>query len=165
MRAIAHEMGLTTGVITHYFTDKDQLLLEVLQTCFTPWRQTIEQGKGCKSAWEQLRHLFFSTLPSYHQPRARVQVWLGMLLQIEKDPALLRAYKENYDLIRDEVFELIRQCQNDGLIHAGLDPVLEGNRLFALSDGLVVSVLGEPEIYTQEVVAQMMELQFAALQP
>ena len=165
LRVIAREMGLTTGVITHYFVDKNQLMLEVLQTCFAPWAETIEQGRELNSPWERLRHLFVSTLPSYHQPRARVQVWLSMLQQLEREADLWRAYKVDYDALREEVFALIRECQAQGFIRAELDPLLEGNRLFALSDGLAVSVLGEPEIYTLEMVERMMDTQFAALCP
>ena len=100
MRAIAQELGLTTGVITHYFSDKDQLLLEVLQTCFVPWNETIVRAKDNVSPWDSLRHIFFSTLPSFHQPRARVQVWLGMLLQLNRDANLWHTYQDYYNLIR-----------------------------------------------------------------
>jgi AcrR family transcriptional regulator len=163
MRVIAQEMGLTTGVITHYFADKSQLMLAVLQTCFAPWSEIVEDGRELAGPWERLRHLFMSTLPTYHQPRARVQVWLTMLQQLEREAELWQAYKQNYDLLREEVFSLIRECQASEIIRSDLDPIMEGNRLFALSDGLAVSVLGEPEMYPLDVLERIMDSQFDAM--
>jgi AcrR family transcriptional regulator len=163
MRAIAREMGLTTGVITHYFSDKNELLREALQSFFDPWLKTIDSGKSLGNPWEKLQNIFLPGITELLLDRGRKQVWLGMLLQMEHQPQLAQAYREKYGRIRDIAFALIRQCQNEGFIRPELDPVVEGNRLFAVIDGLLVAVLGEPERFNENLLWRIMNSQVEAL--
>ncbi len=156
MRAIAREMGLTTGVISHHFVDKGEVLREALQTCFDPWISALERGKNTDNSWERFRQLFCATVSSHVDRKNAMRVWLGLLIQIEREKELWQVYKARYGRMREEVRELFAQCQNDGYISAGLDPDVETDRIFALSDGLMVSRIGEPERFTDEHVDRIL---------
>ena len=163
MRAIAREMGLTTGVISHHFADKTELLREALQTCFDPWFEALEEGKQNLDSWGRLRHLFLATIPAYRTRKNTRRVWLGLLMQIEYEKVLWDIYKSRYGKMRDEVCDLVRQCQKDGFVSGSLDPDVETTRLFALCDGLMVSVIGEPDRFTEAHVTQVLTSQVDAL--
>lgn len=163
MRAIAREMGLTTGVISHYFHDKSELLHEALQTCFDPWTTTLEQGKSLPGSFERLRHLFVSTIPAYSGRRNSRRVWLGLLMHIDHEAKLWEVYKNRYGAIREQVYALFRDAQRVGTIRAGLDAVVECDRLFALCDGLMISVIGEPGRFTEKLVTQILMTQLDSL--
>ena len=163
MRAIALEAGLTTGAIVHHFKDKGELLLQTLQSFFDPWFDMLAVARTLPSAWEQLEHIFLSTLPGPDHPRSRTQIWLAMLLQLEREERLWKTYSDNYLAIREEVYGIFRRAQADGPINPALDAEIECNRLLALSDGLVVSALGEPDRFPQSALRAMMELQLSAL--
>jgi AcrR family transcriptional regulator len=163
MRAIALEAGLTTGAIVHHFKDKGELLLQTLQSFFDPWFDTLAAARALPTAWQQLEHIFLSTLPGPDHPRSRTQIWLAMLLQLEREERLWKTYSANYHAIREEVYAIFRRAQAEGPINSALDAEIECNRLFALSDGLVVSALGEPDRFPQAALRHMMELQLSAL--
>jgi AcrR family transcriptional regulator len=163
MRAIALEAGLTTGAIVHHFKDKGELLLQTLQSFFDPWFDTLAVARTLPTAWQQLEHIFLSTLPGPDHPRSRTQIWLAMLLQLEREERLWKTYSANYHAIREEVYAIFRRAQAEGSINPALDAEIECNRLIALSDGLVVSALGEPDRFPQAALRQMMELQLSAL--
>ena len=163
MRAIALEAGLTTGAIVHHFKDKGELLLQTLQSFFDPWVDTLDVARTLPSAWAQLEHIFLSTLPGVDHPRSRTQIWLAMLLQLEREERLWKTYSANYHAIREEVYAIFRRAQADGPINPALNAEIECNRLIALSDGLVVSALGEPDRFPEGVLREMMELQLHAL--
>jgi AcrR family transcriptional regulator len=156
MRAIAREMGLTTGVISHHFVDKGEVLREALQTCFDPWLAALEQGKKIDNSWDRFRQLFCATVSSHVDHKNAMRVWLGLLMQIERERELWQVYKARYGWMREEVRGLFGQCQRDGYISAGLDPDVETDRIFALCDGLMVSRIGEPERFTDDHVNRIL---------
>lgn len=78
MRAIAQELGSTTGVVTHYFRDKDELMLFVLDRVFENLNQ---QMQSCIERYclctivvlpqpldAPIRNPLTSTLPCCEQP-------------------------------------------------------------------------------------------------
>ena len=163
MRAIAREMGLTTGVISHHFVDKGEVLREALQTCFDPWIGALESATDADNSWARFEHLFRATASGDGGRKNAMRVWLGLLMQIERQKDLWTVYKARYGRMRDDVRELFRQCQKDGYILSGLDPDLETNRLFALCDGLMVSRIGEPERFTDSHVTSILAAHLNAL--
>ena len=165
MRSIAREMGLTTGVISHYFRDKNELLQEALQTCFDPWTRALEQRDAITS-WELLHRLFLGQLQgasSSRDIRMRGRTWLSLLVQIDNEDGLWKTYRDRYELIRQQITALIRQCQKDGFVQSGLDAVLECDRLLALMDGLTISVVGEPDHFTASLVGRILNAHLESL--
>ena len=67
MRAIAQELGSTTGVVTHYFRDKDELTLFALEQVFQNLFQDLAasvKGKNGLERLEQMIFFFFFVEPS-----------------------------------------------------------------------------------------------------
>ena len=63
MRAIAQELGSSTGVVTHYFRDKDELTLFALERVF---ENLLEDMKTCakgRQGIERVEQMVFSALP------------------------------------------------------------------------------------------------------
>lgn len=167
MRSIARELGLTTGVISHYFRDKNELLQEALQTCFDPWTHTLEQQNG-SNPWERLRRLFLIERDygaARSDIRTRGRTWLSLLIQIDNEDGLWKTYRERYEVIRTQITALIRECQQEGFIQPKLDPVLECDRLLALTDGLTISVVGEPDHFSVSLVNRILCTHLDSLRP
>jgi AcrR family transcriptional regulator len=156
MRAIALEAGLTTGAIVHHFNDKNALLLETLQSFFDPWFETLEAARALPNPWSQLERIFLATLPGPDHPRSRTQIWLAMLLQLEREERLWTSYQDKYRDIREEIYAIFARAQAEGFVKPDLDAKVECNRLLALSDGLVVSVLGEPHLFPHAMLHAIM---------
>jgi AcrR family transcriptional regulator len=63
MRAIAQELGSSTGVVTHYFRDKEELILFALEQVF---KTVLEDMKACaqgQQGIDRLEQMMFTALP------------------------------------------------------------------------------------------------------
>jgi AcrR family transcriptional regulator len=163
IRAIAHEVGQTMGVITHHFRDKSDLLCAALGSCFKPWNELIEQSRTIKNPADRLQHVMRATMSGEGHPVAQMQLWLGMLSQIDHDPQVANAYREQFAQTRADIAEILEQCDRLGQLKAGLDLQAEASHLLALADGLLVSSLGEPERYFERFLMQIMTKQVESL--
>lgn len=163
IRGIAHEIGLTIGVVTHHFRDKSDLLCAALGSCFRPWQDLIEASRSIADPAERLRHVMTASLLVDNNPTAQMQLWLGMLSQIDHDPAVAQAYRQQYGQTRRDVIDILEACAREGLLPAGLDLRQEAAHLLSLGDGLLVSNIGEPELYSQAFITKIMLKQIEAL--
>ena len=163
IRAIAHEMGLSIGVVTHHFVDKAALLCAALESCFQPWKAMVEQAQTIESPLEQLRFVMLTSLGDERHPPAQMQVWLGMLSQIDLDDGVAAAYRTQYRQTRQDIVSILDACQREQLIDAALDTEDEAARLLSLADGLLVSNTGEPGYYSEERIKRIMAQQIDAL--
>jgi AcrR family transcriptional regulator len=165
MRAIAREMGLTTGIISHYFKDKDELMHEALQTCFDPTILALEQAAAAADPWEAFSTLFLIQVPLYVTSRFRGRMWIGLLIQIEDEPSLWNTYKSQYAWCRKRVEQLIKNCQKGGHIRADIDTTVETARLLALIDGLMMEAIGEPKRLTKSFVTKVLSAHIKTIRP
>ena len=163
IRAIAHEIGLSIGVVTHHFINKSALLCAALETCFQPWKATVDASRSIENPLEQLRFVLFSTLAGEGHPAAQMQVWLGLLAQIDLDPTVTVAYRSQYQRTRQDIVAILDACDREGLLAKGLILEDEATRLLALSDGLLVSNAGDPEFYTEERIKRLIGQQIDML--
>jgi AcrR family transcriptional regulator len=62
IRAIAHEVGQTIGVVTHHFRDKSELLCAALEACFQPWQDLVQSSRTIKDPMERLQWIMMETL-------------------------------------------------------------------------------------------------------
>lgn len=156
MRSIARELGLTTGVISHYFRDKDELMHEALQRCFDPTVVALNQVAAAEDPWDAFLTLFLAQVPRYVTSRFRGRMWIGLVIQIESEDALWKTYKANYAWCRKQVQRLIERCQKRGHIRTDIDTTVETARLLALIYGLMMEGIGEPTRLTQAFVRKVL---------
>ena len=68
IRAIAHELGQTIGVVTHHFRDKSELLCAALEACFLPWQTLVKSSRAIKDPMERLQWVMMETLSEEGHP-------------------------------------------------------------------------------------------------
>ena len=79
MRAIAQELGCTTGVVTHYLRNKDDLLLFALHQITARLQKIMASAMEDVEGIERLVQLFSAFLPIDNNRREIVQVWIAFL--------------------------------------------------------------------------------------
>lgn len=148
MRAIAHELGSTTGVLTHYFRDKDALLAFVLEAIIA----SLELGRLDPSDPEtrlgDVQAILARFLPTGSDAQMWWRVWLAFTVASLTDPNQSTRHRALYSVIRQMWVALLRNLQARGEIRADVDPAIEADCLLCLVDGVGVQALISPDTFT-----------------
>ncbi|NJK66853.1 MAG: TetR family transcriptional regulator [Oscillatoriales cyanobacterium RU_3_3] len=136
MRAIAQELGSTTGVVTHYFRDKDELTLFALERVFENLFRDMEAGVKGWQGLERLEQMIFAVLPFAPSGIRGWQIWIAFLGYAIGRETLIEEHRKRYDSLRQMICQELTDLQTAQLIRKDIDPVLEANALIALVDGI-----------------------------
>ncbi|MBW4610407.1 MAG: TetR family transcriptional regulator [Hassallia sp. WJT32-NPBG1] len=150
MRAIAQELGSSTGVVTHYFRDKEELTLFALERVF---ENVLEDMKACAKQWQgidRLEQMIFLALPLEISDRDDWKVWMAFLGYSIGREHLVQEHRKRYDFLRQIICQELADLQTAKLIRADLDLTLEANALIALVDGIGTLVVICPEQFSAE---------------
>lgn len=147
MRAIAQELGSTTGVVTHYFRDKDELTLFVLERVFENLFNNIEAGVEGRQGLERLEQMVLAALPLEPSGIRGWQVWVAFLGYAIGRENLIEEHQKRYDSLRQMICKELTDLQTAKLIRRELDPLLEANALIALVDGVGTGLVINPKSF------------------
>ncbi len=144
-RAIAREAGYSNGVLAHYFTDKDEILLSALRQSHERIRERLARKVDAASGLAALRELLLDNLPldaeRTQESRLEVSFW-SRSLAAERLAEVQRAEAAE---LRTAVRDLLGQAGAAGELTTdqSLDDVTE--QLLALVDGLSLHLLLYPD--------------------
>ncbi|MFF2566920.1 TetR/AcrR family transcriptional regulator [Streptomyces sp. NPDC058084] len=160
MRAVATELGATTGLLTHYFPAKRDLVAYALELLDerTAARPRRSAGHGLAA----LRAALLDILPLTAEATASNRIWVSSWDTALADPALGEEYAGKYGRSRDRLAELVGAAQERGELPPG-DParVAAGAQSFTL--GLVVQALFDPTAYPPETQVELLDAYLDAL--
>lgn len=164
VRQIADEAGYSTGVLAHYFADKDEMLLYALRVSVEQAAERIEGSAGA-TARETLREGLAGCLPLDSARRDEWRVWLAFWGRAAADAALAAEQRGWYERWRGLVRGLLLACQGEGTLPAELDAAREADALVALVDGVGLQATLEPErlTATEQTVLLDRQLELLAL--
>lgn len=154
MRRIATAAGCTTGRITHYFADKDELMIAVLRSAHRSSRERIEATLRSTSGDAQLEGVIAAALPLDAERRDEWSIWMTFLAHATTSALLQDELRVRYD---DWSALLARVIDDEPNSHAV-------KRLVAYIDGLgtrftvgaidhadIESLIHDGAMYTQTV--------------
>lgn len=150
MRAIAQELGSSTGVVTHYFRDKDELTLFALERVFQNLFRDMEVSAKDKQGIERLEEMIFATLPLEPKGLPGWQVWIAFLGYAIGREKLVEEHQKRYDSLCQVICQELRDLQKAGLIKDDLNLAIEANALIALVDGIGTGVVINPKQFPPE---------------
>lgn len=140
MRDVATEAGWTTGMLTHYFSNKQQLLRFTLETSLEQRRATARE-RGETTPNMQLRATLLHALPLDEESRLHWMVTVAFCAQASGDDELAAIQRDAYRKFRLDVAALVRSCG----CFEGREAHLEAERLIAVVDGVAMQALFDPE--------------------
>lgn len=133
------------GLVQHYFTTKDQMLIFAFQTISRRVEQRIGEAVTAlpqpPTTRSLLRALLVAMLPLDEESRAEAPMWIAFLARAVVAPSLASPLRESGKAVGDFVEEQIRKAQEAGEVPAGLDSERETATLLALVDGLMIHSL------------------------
>ncbi|PKV83534.1 TetR/AcrR family transcriptional regulator [Streptomyces sp. TLI_146] len=160
LRAVATELGATTGLLTHYFPAKRDLVAHALELLdqHTAARPRRAAGPGLAA----VRAALLDVLPLTPEATATNRIWVSSWDAALADPELSGEYARKYGRSRDKLRDLVAAAQDLGELPPG-DParIAAGAQSFVL--GLVVQALFAPEAFPPLRQAELLDDYLAAL--
>ncbi|MGO9451375.1 MAG: TetR/AcrR family transcriptional regulator [Candidatus Binataceae bacterium] len=163
VRRIAAEIGSTTGVVVHYFRDKDEIILAALQRACDAVTGRIRSRSNHKSALEALREAIIDALPLGEQSVMEWKVWMNFWGLSLTSARLAQEQDRRYDVWRGIMRGLLERAQRKGEIRpdAGLPRVVD--HMIALIDGLGIQAILEPARMKPERIRAVVDNYIATL--
>ena len=141
MRAIAQEMDCTTGVVMHYFRNKEELILFALNQVTEGLQDAMKKAIAAVSGVERLIQMLIAFLP-FDQSRQNVlKVWVAFLGYAVGRESLMRAHQQSAAQLRGVIMQELKTLQSEGFLRVEVDPAVEANVLLALVNGVSLDSL------------------------
>ncbi|MDJ0799649.1 MAG: TetR/AcrR family transcriptional regulator [Calothrix sp. MO_167.B12] len=148
MRAIAQELGCTTGVVTHHFRDKQELILFALNQVTQRLQTGMEVATEKMSGVERLVEMLFAFLPLDNQRRDILKVWVAFLGYAIGRESLMAEHQRCAAQLREVMIQELRELQSAELIRADVEVEIEANALLALVNGVSLDSLIQDKCLT-----------------
>jgi AcrR family transcriptional regulator len=150
IRTIAKESGWSSGVLAHYFTDKDEILGSAIRLMYeriaVRWNDKLEGLSGIAA----LHELVLDNLPLDDEreleTRFLMNYWSRAIREGDGVPRPERRGPQLIDLLSD----LVREGQDAGEIRGDVSPEDIAERLLALIDGFSLHTLLDPQRLSRE---------------
>ncbi|GAB3759679.1 TetR/AcrR family transcriptional regulator [Microlunatus parietis] len=137
LRHVAAEAGVSTGMVQHYFRNKDEMMTFALGMVGSRIRaRTDAVGAPAASPRELVRGVLLQILPLDETRRLEGHVGLAFLAYAAVKPAIQEGLRTDAAGMREFIAQQLRATGADGI-----DPELAATGLLALADGLGVQVL------------------------
>ena len=149
LRAVAAEMGASTGLLTHYFPSKHELIREALQIAGE--RTATRQLRSADAeGLPALRAALLDVLPLDRASIAMSRVWVSSWDVSLGDSELGSAERERYKRWRARLRPPVEAAQRLGQLPASAAPGDLVATVAAFAHGLVVQALFDPRAFPRK---------------
>lgn len=153
---IAREMGYTTGVLRHYFQDKEELLLFAKNMLFDRAHEHAASAAEGVAGLDRLRVLVLESLKLDEESVDRWRLLAMFNGSAVGDSRLMHIqHKRNerwWTLLEKELVAL----QASGLLSSRMNAALEARGIMAFSDGLAEQVTMKPQAWRESQLQSLM---------
>ncbi|MGW4820503.1 TetR/AcrR family transcriptional regulator [Streptomyces sp. NPDC004227] len=160
MRAVAAELDATTGLLTHYFPAKRDLVAYALDLLEVRSESRLRRTAG--EGMSAVRAALLDILPLTGEATVGNRIWVSSWDAALADPELSVDYARKYARSRDKLRDLVAAAQHLGELPTG-DParIAAGAQSYVL--GLVVQALFDPEAFPPHRQIELLDDYLATL--
>ena len=162
LRDIARAGGWTTGIVSHYFVDKRELMIATFRSRADRARERIDAAVSAGAA--ALPAIVEAALPLDAERVASWKVWLAFWGVAIGDEELSAIQLERHRTFAAAIEKAFRAEQDAGRF-GGADAGREALRLVAVLDGIALQAIFEPERWPAEEQLAMVCAHLAQLEP
>jgi len=163
VRRIATEAGCSSGVLHHYFRDKDDILLHALKSCHAGIHERLRRELAGLHGLAALRAMLLDTLPIDAQRLAETRLEMQFWARSLAEPELIAVYLHESSVFRRAIERYLGEALADGSLSAFLDVAQAAEHLHAFVDGISVQATLEPSRLPADRQAQMLDDGLATL--
>lgn len=165
VRRISREAGYSTGVLTHYFQNKEDVLRTALQAVVSDTNARVESGAALAHGLAALRCAALAELPLDDERRRACEVRLGFWARAAADESFGGEQRARYFQLRRTFSRLFEAASESGELRPDLDFEAEAERLVAVCEGIGVQALFDGYRWTPEKQAAAIDAHLSALAP
>ncbi|MGD1940625.1 MAG: TetR/AcrR family transcriptional regulator [Leptolyngbyaceae cyanobacterium] len=165
MRAIAQEMNCTTGVVTHYFRNKQELILFALHQVTERLQGLMEVAITNVSGIDRLVAMLSSFLPVDQERQAILRVWVAFLGYAVGREDLMAEHQQSAGQLRQVMIQELATLQQQGVIRPDVEPESEANVLLALVNGVSLDTLVQAQRLSAEQQQTVLQNYVYGLRP
>ena len=154
---IAKRLSGSTTMVTHYFRSKRELVLDTYQTMASRSRARLEQAM--RGSDDPLAACLHALLPLDDPTRLEWRVWLAYQGMSVGDPELTRIWASRAASAVDRITRLIEAER----LPSSIDPALEGDRLFALIQGMSFQSIVDPKRWSPAYLRRIVDTELLRL--
>jgi AcrR family transcriptional regulator len=145
IRRIAEQAGCTTGRITHYFANKDDVLVAALRRVHIAAGKRMIQALPDNPGLQGLRAMLLEALPLDQQRIVEWQVWIAFWGNAATSPQLRREQHLRYEEWRALLFSVLQSAKRNGELPSRTNVTGLVEQLVALIDGLGLQGVLDPQ--------------------
>jgi AcrR family transcriptional regulator len=157
IREIARESGYSSGVLAHYFENKDDLLAHALRLSHTRISKRYDAEVETPIPADALKAILLDNLPLDEQRELETRIEMSFWARALRNEALHEIQQQESETLRELLRELLEKAQEDGAIAAEHDREAVLEVLGAMIDGLSLHALLYPKRLPPERQAKAME--------
>ncbi|MEM7062133.1 MAG: TetR/AcrR family transcriptional regulator [Cyanobacteria bacterium P01_B01_bin.77] len=165
MRAIAQEMSCTTGVVTHYFRNKQELILFALHQVTERLQIRMEAAISNLSGIDRLVAMLLSFLPLDQERQEILRVWVAFLGYAVGREGLMADHQQSAGELRQVIIQELVTLQSQRYIRPDIAPEQEANVLLALVNGLSLDTLIQAQSLSREQQESILQRHIDGLRP
>jgi AcrR family transcriptional regulator len=165
LRAVAREMGATTGLLTHYFRTKRELVQHALEVVHERTASRMQEAETPDRGIDGLRVRLRAVLVDDAEATVLSKVWVGFWDVALADAELGRGEAARYERWRDRLRPLVDEAIDAGELVGQWKDQRETvvDILTAFTHGLVVQALFDPDRFPAERQYAVLDALLAAL--
>lgn len=161
VRRAASASGWSTGVLTHYVKDKNELVSLAMEAIAD---DVVERFRALPDATPlaRIRNVMRELLPLTDRATLELRAWLQLVLYASRNgqhPKL----SGDHRALRDSMARGLAEAQADGEVDAGLDTRAAAVEMLALVDGLALHHVLDPELMNRRALAAVLDRHLASL--
>jgi AcrR family transcriptional regulator len=164
IRGIAAEAGYSTGVIAHYFENKDDVVRTALLRVWRREADRIATRTAGLRGMAALRATVGEVLPSGEERKLEMAVWLCFWGRAIGDERLIAEQRRYYGTWRALLRQHLVEAKQLGEVRPELDPTAEAVLLAALIDGVGVQAVFESERFSDQKLPEIVEAHLRTLE-
>ena len=162
LRKVAERAGHSTGAVTYYFANKEEMMAAVIESRFDVFDAML---KGSEDSLD-IRAGFKRWLDSiYSNGSGEWVAIVQLLVHARHEPKLAAVYQRRYAKYRDVFATILAKGQRQGSIRKDISADLLADQLSAMGDGWMMLLPIEPERFQPSRVKALLDATIALIAP
>ena len=150
LREVAREVGWTSGVLLHYFRDKEELVTFAFELATRRAGRRVDERLPGLRGLAALRAFMEETLPISENARFDAEIWQTFEGHAVALPGVGAQQRYQYQFLQERLAGMVREAQALDEIAPEVDAARAGLSITATIVGLRTMALINPTLYTAE---------------